>query len=489
MFNWNWRGWLRALVSPRKRPAQTPRRLDIDRLEERTVPSATAVISGHAFTDVTGNGMSADDVAKRGVTIQLFSDSNRNGKLDWCDIQVASQNTKSDGSYAFTRLRPGTYFVVDHNPDNHVQTGPTVDKPYKITIGNGQSATGNDFNYFKLLSDKGLQNVSYTIQRGDDTFTVRDLRGNTQEGDIVTVNFTIKKGSAPLTLSLVSYDAPGSKFKAKDAHLQTIADLDTGTFGPGRHSLSILIPESNYQIDFVLGQAIDKFGPKGSNIFYSAQHRLISADNGGTQAQTDGSISGFIYSDNDANSLVNDGDTGIAGVTVLLTGTNDLGKSVSLTTITDVNGHFAFDGLRAGVYSIEQLPPGNYIPGTEIVGSLGGTAASPVLISDIHLGNGKNGVNYNFLDLPVVQQQTYSVSGAVLLGEALYVEITDTTTGETYTNIPIDENGNYSFAGLSAGHSFEITAVAPPGLLSTTIRIESLNSDLTNQDLLIVPPS
>ena len=39
------------------------------------------------------------------------------------------------------------------------------------------------------------------------------------------------------------------------------------------------IPHSYYQVDFVIGSAIEPFGPAGSNIFYSAQNRLVSYDN------------------------------------------------------------------------------------------------------------------------------------------------------------------------------------------------------------------
>ncbi|HEV3022434.1 MAG TPA: DUF4214 domain-containing protein, partial [Pirellulales bacterium] len=54
---------------------------------------------------------------------------------------------------------------------------------------------------------------------------------------------------------------------------------------PGKtYSLTVTIPNCYYQIDFVCGPAIVPFGPAGSNIFYSAQNRLFSADNGGTNA-------------------------------------------------------------------------------------------------------------------------------------------------------------------------------------------------------------
>ena len=43
---------------------------------------------------------------------------------------------------------------------------------------------------------------------------------------------------------------------------------------------------------------------------------------------------------------------GLAGITIALTGTDQNGNAVQLTTTTDQNGNFTFTGLLAGTYSI-----------------------------------------------------------------------------------------------------------------------------------------
>jgi hypothetical protein len=50
------------------------------------------------------------------------------------------------------------------------------------------------------------------------------------------------------------------------------------------------VPCSYFQVDFVCDLAIDKLGPAGSNIFYHAQDRFISGDNGGCQPFTPGQL-------------------------------------------------------------------------------------------------------------------------------------------------------------------------------------------------------
>jgi hypothetical protein len=123
-------------------------------------------------------------------------------------------------------------------------------------------------------------NIKYVITdpvKGQ--ITVSDLRGHVREGDTVQVIFTVIKGHTD-TLSLVSYTAPGATFVASQASQQTIYDLSTGTFGPGTYKLTVKVPPTYFQVDFVCGLAIDQFGPANSNVFYSAQGRLFSADNG-----------------------------------------------------------------------------------------------------------------------------------------------------------------------------------------------------------------
>jgi hypothetical protein len=85
------------------------------------------------------------------------------------------------------------------------------------------------------------------------------------------------------------------------------------------------------------------------------------------------------------------------GVLVTLTGTNYLGQSVTLTTHTDANGSYSFTGLSAGTYTITETPPSGFQDDVNAnqVGTLGGTNGY-ASISGIVLGNGANGVSYNF---------------------------------------------------------------------------------------------
>jgi SdrD B-like domain/Prealbumin-like fold domain len=259
-------------------------------------------ISGTKFLDLTGNGFSADDTPLGGVTINLYVASNNSGGLQvggGGDTFVASTTTANDGTYKFNVSTPGTYFVQEVVPSGYIQTGggpngSAGNTYYTIVASAGTGYSGINFDDFQIPTCMPT-NVCYTVTTPSHcTTTVNDLGGNTQQGDTVTVTFTVPAGMSD-TLTLVSYVAPGNSFSDATAYQQAIYQSATGTFAPGTHSLTVKIPNSDYQIDFVCGQAINQlepngYGPDSVNILYHAENRFISSDNSGTTTPTTSSL-------------------------------------------------------------------------------------------------------------------------------------------------------------------------------------------------------
>ncbi len=278
---------------------------DINNRNEQVVVSpAPITVTGTKFNDITGNGFSGDDSAQSGVTINLYMESNSCSGLQTGvggDRFVSSAVTGANGSYSFTGLTPGAvYYVMEVVPAGYVQTGGGPNGAagctyYTICAQSGQAISGKNFDDF-LVPTCTPTGVSFTVNNNNCLTVVTDLRGKTSQGNSVTVTFTVPAGPMSDQLSLVSYIAPGAAFDATTAYQQQIFDVATGIFAPGKtYSMTVLIPNCYYQIDLVCGQAINvlgpcNYGPDGSNIFYSAQGRLLSADNGGTQAFANKSI-------------------------------------------------------------------------------------------------------------------------------------------------------------------------------------------------------
>src|SRR5438876_1063485 len=97
------------------------------------------------------------------------------------------------------------------------------------------------------------------------------------------------------------------------------------------------------------------------------------------------SLSGYVYSDLNDNGVRDSGDQPIAGTTITLTGSNDLGTAVNLTTSTAADGSYQFTNLRPGTYTITEAQPPGYFQGTDTIGSAGGVESINDQFSSIPL--------------------------------------------------------------------------------------------------------
>ncbi|MBL8824752.1 MAG: choice-of-anchor E domain-containing protein [Planctomycetia bacterium] len=108
-------------------------------------------------------------------------------------------------------------------------------------------------------------------------------------------------------------------------------------------------------------------------------------------------ISGKVYHDSNNNGQIDATEQFFANVQVKLTGTNDLGKKLTLLTTTDAQGNYQFGNLRPGNYSLAQMSqPAGYVSGKVTPGSLGGTAGTKKDISSIMISGSQQGTSYNF---------------------------------------------------------------------------------------------
>ena len=107
------------------------------------------------------------------------------------------------------------------------------------------------------------------------------------------------------------------------------------------------------------------------------------------------SLSGFVYEDANSDGEIGANEYAIPGVTVTLTGVDNAGQAVNIVQTTDSDGNYMFVDLQPGTYTISETQPGEYADNIDTVGSLGGVLGNDV-ISQIVLGAGQDGDNYNF---------------------------------------------------------------------------------------------
>ncbi|HEV3443366.1 MAG TPA: SdrD B-like domain-containing protein, partial [Gemmataceae bacterium] len=203
-------------------------------------------------------------------------------------------------------------------------------------------------------------------------------------------------------------------------------------------------------------------------------------------------LSGYVYSDLNDNGLRDSGDQPIAGTTITLTGNDDLGTSVNLTTMTAADGSYQFSNLRPGTYTLSETQPAGYLQGKDTIGSAGGVESIKDQFSSIPLTTGSSGNNYNFAEiLPAgIAGFVYvdaNNNGVMDPAEAGIANVTVTLTGTDDQANSLKQttqtgaNGAYAFGNLRPG-VYAVTETPPISYNPGKIDVGSLGGTAgTNQ--------
>jgi len=110
-------------------------------------------------------------------------------------------------------------------------------------------------------------------------------------------------------------------------------------------------------------------------------------------------VSGRVWFDANNNGLREEGEIGIPGVTVTLSGADLRGQVVAIVVMTDADGVYRFEQVPAGTYSVQETQPRAFVDGIDVLGTIDGVAAGIAgddRFSNIILAPDKQAVDYNF---------------------------------------------------------------------------------------------
>ncbi|MGQ0627459.1 MAG: SdrD B-like domain-containing protein [Phycisphaerales bacterium] len=378
--------------------------------------------------------------------------------------QAISLNTTTDGTgyYFFGDLRPGNYTLTETQPAGFLDGIDTIGTP-------GGSTANDQFSNIVLPAgfDGVLNNFGEILASSISGFVYYDANNDG----------TFQNTESPIpgtTVALTGVNDLG----------QTIS-LMTTTNAAGFYIFANLRP-GNYTLTetqpagFLDG--IDTIGTPGgstandqfSNIVLPAGFNGVQNNFGEILAS---SVNGYVYCDANQNCVRDNSEVGISGVTITLTGTNDLGQSVTLMTQTNGAGFYAFAGLRPGTYRLAETQPAGTADGAESVGSLGGNASVNDVISGIVVAAGVVGNNYNFGEIclgSISGTKFLDVTGNGLTGDdtgmggvTIFIDANNNGTkdsGERSTVTAAD--GTYYFTGLMPGN-YIIREVVPANFVRT----------------------
>ncbi len=391
----------------------------------------------------------------------------------------------------------GNALINDSDPDTGDSLSLINPGLYSGIYGNWELTDTGDFAYT-------LNNDMTAIQSlGEGQSLNETLTYNIQDNDPVNP----LTGSATITVTIEgSNDAPILALPIPDQSAltgepvsyrladNTFVDIDRGDV----LTLSAQLPNGDPLPAWLSFDAVSGLLSGTPSVAGDVQIQVTATDTGGLSVSDvftlaiaepkNASVSGFVYLDADNNGLKNALETGLAGVTINLTGTDNLGNSIALSTLTDADGSYLFDRLNSGTYQLNETQP-NYIDGKDSAGSLGGIVSNDQ-ISAIMLKAGENSSNNNFGEQRAaslgdkvwndsnangIQDANESGIAGVsvkLLNAAGAVQLTTTTDNQgnylfnqlapgTYT-VQVTAPNNYSFTGSNQGNNDTLDSDVDP---------------------------
>ncbi len=373
-----------------------------------------------------------------GVTIQIYDNNNN---------LVATTTTDINGNYSFTNLFDGTYEVREVQPQYY-----------------DPSANDGDGGFVNYLDGKDAKDNT-VITENSDTITNLVISGG---NNLIGNNF----GELP--------PASISGYVFLDL-------LNSKQFG--------LAPDDSNTTE-ADGEALINSDTDGflQGIEVGDQNNTIVDANNIT------GNSSVAYSVDVRNGEFDDEEFGLAGIEIQLSGTDDQGNPIDsdpnttgnqpLTTTTDANGYYRFDGLRPSNgdgYTVTQVQPSDYQDGiynfdadldfsrTEVLpgnilgtqeglyGDTGYTAnTAEDNFSSINLTFGQSGVDYNFPEATssgLITGTVYAdvdnddVGDSPLSG--VTIELLDDLGTTVIATTTTNTNGYYTFTNVAVG-SYQI---------------------------------
>lgn len=395
-----------------------------------------APISGTVYIDLNRNGaLDAQPTDGRiaGVVLNLVRGT------DCSAAPVASTTTDAAGNYSFSGAAAGlAYSLCEVQPAGYLQGGENA--------GSGNTAVANVIS-IPSLAVTGSAGNHFGEIASNSVIAGRVWLDADNSGSIETS----ESGIAGVTLTLSGTDSAGN---AVSRSTTTAADgswrfeaLPPGTYTVTEPTQPSGTLNGRTVPGRIAGAAIGNATTPGATPSVISAIVLglsqMSLDNNFGELPP-ALLAGRVYADNNDNGAIDTGETGLAGVVITLTGTDDTGAPVTRSATTGADGSYAFTDLRPGSYTLtEPTQPGSTVNGRTTPGTLGGTATTPATatsaITAITVAPGGQGSGYNFGEIgnsPDLRVATAHTPATVTVNNRFPATLVVRNAGELPTSGP-----------------------------------------------------
>jgi hypothetical protein len=264
-----------------------------------------------------------------------------------------------------------------------------------------------------------------------------------------------ERGLGGQTVTLTGTDAVGN------AVLRTTTTAPDGSFSfagliTGDYALSTGVPDGELRGTDHVGDAGGVDGPPGTIAGIALDGTDATGYDFGMVEPA--SLSGVVFLDAGGSGARGADEGGLGGVAVLLTGRDDRGAAVSLTTRTAADGSFSFTGLRPGTYDLTAAADG-LLAGPATPGSGGGTAGTGE-VTGIVLRPGETGRDYLFGEAPPAAVPAPASSSPPAELPSVAVSPTATTATTATLSTPALISASLFLEGASGGPAVALPALA-----------------------------
>jgi hypothetical protein len=366
----------------------------------------------------------------------------------------------------------------------------------QVTITLAVNAAGTNASMLGISSiqeTNGVIAASSTASIGGFSFIDNANNGIYGTGDVYLPGETVAllNSTGTSVLAYTTTNASGAyTFSGLTAGSYEVKFLPQAGFGFSKQVTG------NLAVDSAVVQATGITAPitvVAGQTYTGANAGFVPGGSGGGSCAT---IGNTVWLDANGDGLLNNGETGVAGVTVDLL--NAAGTSILAVTTTNASGNYQFANLSAGTYEVQVIKPIGDIFTIQNVALTGGAtidstvAASTGITAPITLTAGQTYSNANAgleVDTGQIGMTVFldnNRDGLYDAGDAAAVGVTVQLLNGTGTSVlattSTSPTGTYIFTSLLAG-TYEVKVLAPTGEIFTTQNVALANGATVNSQV------